>query len=186
MKRVFDIFLATALIIFLAAVILLIGFIVRITSKGPIIYWSGRIGIDNKVFKMPKFRSMRFDTPEIATHLMKNPNAFFSPVGGLLRRTSLDELPQLFSILKGDMSFVGPRPALYNQDDLIELRKIKGIDKIKPGVTGLAQVSGRDDLSIEDKVTFDEKYIELQSFWFDLKILWLTLIKVIKGDNVSH
>jgi len=117
---------------------------------------------------------------------MKNPNAFFSPVGGLLRRTSLDELPQLFSILKGDMSFVGPRPALYNQDDLIELRKIKGIDKIKPGVTGLAQVSGRDDLSIEDKVTFDEKYIELQSFWFDLKILWLTLIKVIKGDNVSH
>jgi O-antigen biosynthesis protein WbqP len=186
MKRIFDLVLAIKLAILLAVPILIIGIIVRLTSKGPIIYWSDRVGKENMVFKMPKFRSMQVDTPPVATHLMKNPNLFFSPVGRFLRRSSLDELPQLFSIIKGDMSFVGPRPALFNQDDLIALRKDKKVDKIKPGVTGWAQVNGRDNLSIIDKVAFDAEYLEFQSFWFDLKILWLTLLKVLWRENVSH
>ena len=186
MKRIFDLVLAIKLAILLAVPILIIGIIVRLTSKGPIIYWSDRVGKENMVFKMPKFRSMQVDTPVVATHLMKNPNLFFSPVGRFLRRSSLDELPQLFSIIKGDMSFVGPRPALFNQDDLIALRKDKEVDKIKPGVTGWAQVNGRDNLSIIDKVAFDAEYLKFQSFWFDLKILWLTLLKVLWRDNVSH
>lgn len=186
MKRIFDVSLAVLLLILLALPILIIGIIIRLTSKGPIIYWSDRVGRGSKVFKMPKFRSMRIDTPAIATHLLENPNKYFSPIGSFLRRSSLDELPQLFSIIKGDMSFVGPRPALYNQDDLIRLRKNLGVDKIKPGVTGLAQVNGRDDLSIEEKVSFDSEYLEYQSFWFDIKILWITFLKVIRRDNVSH
>ena len=186
MKRIFDITMSLLLLILLALPILLIAIIISLTSKGPIIYWSDRVGLFSKVFKMPKFRSMRVDTPALATHLLKNPNTFFSPVGSFLRRSSLDELPQLFSILRGDMSFVGPRPALFNQEDLIQLRKNKGVDKIKPGVTGWAQVNGRDELSIIDKVSFDLEYLELQSFWFDIKILWLTFLKVIRRDNVSH
>jgi len=186
MKRIFDFVVATILLILLAAPILLVAVIVRLTSKGPVIYWSDRVGRANMIFKMPKFRSMRIDTPPVATHLMIDPNTFFSPIGSFLRRSSLDELPQLFSILKGDMSFVGPRPALFNQEDLIALRTDKGVDKIKPGVTGWAQVNGRDELSIIDKVAFDVEYLELQSFWFDLKILWMTLLKVIRRDNVSH
>ncbi len=186
MKRIFDLFLAIMIIVPLLFPMLLIAITVRLTSKGPVLYWSRRVGVDNSIFHMPKFRSMRVDAPAVATHLMTNPNAFLSPIGAFLRRFSLDELPQLFSILKGDMSFVGPRPALYNQDDLIAIRTDKEVDKIKPGVTGWAQVNGRDELSIPDKVAFDVEYLEHQSFWFDLKILWMTLLKVIKRDNVSH
>ena len=138
------------------------------------------------LFRMPKFRTMQVDTPTVASHLMTNPNAFLSPIGVFLRRLSLDELPQLFSVLKGDMSFVGPRPALFNQDDLIALRTEKGVDKLLPGITGWAQVNGRDELSIPDKVALDVEYLNRQSFWFDIKILWMTFLKVIKRDGVSH
>ena len=156
------------------------------TSKGPALYWSERIGKNNKIFKMPKFRSMLIDTPAVATHLLDNPDTYLSPIGGFLRRSSLDEIPQLFSVLKGDMSFVGPRPALYNQDDLIALRTENGIDKLLPGITGWAQVNGRDELSIPDKVALDVEYMQRQSFWFDMKILWMTFLKVVKRDGVSH
>ena len=171
MKRIFDSLLAVIIIILLAVPIILAAIAVRITSKGRVLYWSDRIGKNNKIFKMPKFRSMRIDTPAVATHLLDNPDAYLSPIGGFLRRSSLDELPQLFSVLKGDMSFVGPRPALFNQDDLIALRKEKGVDKILPGITGWAQVNGRDELSIPDKVALDAEYLDRQSFWFDMKIL---------------
>ena len=186
MKRLFDLLMAAILLILLAVPMLLIAIAVLVTSKGPVLYWSDRVGQYNVIFKMPKFRSMRVDAPNVATHLMTNPNMFLSPIGAFLRRFSLDELPQLFSIIKGDMSFVGPRPALFNQDDLVALRTEKGVDKLLPGVTGWAQVNGRDELSIPEKVAFDVEYIERQSFWFDLKILWMTLLKVIKRDNVSH
>ena len=186
MKRIIDILLSVGILIILLLPILLIALLVRFTSNGKTLYWSDRVGKNGVLFRMPKFRSMQVDTPVVATHLMKNPNLFFSPVGRFLRRSSLDELPQLFSIIKGDMSFVGPRPALFNQDDLIALRKDKEVDKIKPGVTGWAQVNGRDNLSIIDKVAFDAEYLKFQSFWFDLKILWLTLLKVLWRDNVSH
>ena len=159
---------------------------VRLTSKGPSLYWSNRVGKSNKIFKMPKFRSMLIDTPAVATHLLDNPDSYLSPIGNFLRRTSLDELPQLFSVLKGDMSFVGPRPALFNQDDLIALRTEKRVDKLLPGITGWAQVNGRDELSIPDKVALDVEYLNRQSFWFDMKILWMTLLKVINRDGVSH
>jgi len=159
---------------------------VRITSKGPALYWSDRVGRKNKIFKMPKFRSMRVDTPDVATHLLSDPDAFLSPIGGFLRRSSLDELPQIWSILKGDMSFVGPRPALFNQDDLITLRTEYGVDKLIPGLTGWAQVNGRDELPIPDKVALDVEYMQKQSFWFDMNILWMTFLKVIKRDGVSH
>ena len=185
MKRLFDLVMATALLIFLVVPMLLIAISVRLTSKGPVLYWSDRVGRDNKVFRMPKFRSMSMDTPAVATHLMSDTETFLTPIGGFLRRYSLDELPQLFSILKGDMSFVGPRPALFNQEDLIALRTEKGVDKLLPGVTGWAQVNGRDKLSIPDKVDLDVEYLNHQSFWFDLKILWITL-KVIRRDNVSY
>ena len=165
---------------------LLIMITVRLTSKGPSLYWSDRIGKDNRTFKMPKFRSMRIDTPVVATHLLDNPDYHLSPIGGFLRRTSLDELPQLYSVLKGDMSFVGPRPALFNQDDLITLRREKGIDKLLPGITGWAQVNGRDILSVTDKIDLDEVYMQRQSFWFDMEILWMTFLRVIKQDGVSH
>ena len=186
MKRLFDFLMAILLLILLAVPMLLIGVIVCVTSKGPAIYWSDRVGRANVVFKMPKFRSMRLDTPALPTHLMINPNTYLSPVGTFLRRTSLDELPQLFSILSGRMSFVGPRPALFNQEDLIALRSERGVDKLMPGVTGWAQVNGRDELSIFEKVALDVEYMEQQSFWFDIKIFWMTFLKVIRRVGVSH
>ena len=186
MKRLFDLFIVSALLVFLAAPMLIIAIVIRLTSKGQTIYWSDRVGKNNIIFKMPKFRTMLIDSPTVATHLLNNPDSYLSPIGGLLRRTSLDEIPQLFSVLKGDMSFVGPRPALFNQDNLIALRKEKGIDKLLPGITGWAQVNGRDKLSISDKVVLDEEYMNCQSFWFDLKILWMTLVKVTKRDNILH
>jgi O-antigen biosynthesis protein WbqP len=185
-KRVFDLLLGVMLFTLLAISMLLIAIAIRLTSKGSSLYWSDRVGRNNKIFKMPKFRSMRIDTPSVATHLLDNPDSHLSPIGGFLRHSSLDELPQLFSVLKGDMSFVGPRPALFNQDDLIALRKEKGVDKILPGITGWAQVNGRDELSIPDKVALDAEYLDRQSFWFDMKILWMTFLKVIKRDGVSH
>ena len=186
MKRAFDLFAGVILLSSLVIIMLFIAIAIRRTSKGPALYWSDRIGKNNKIFKMPKFRSMLVDTPAVATHLLDNPGAYLSPIGGSLRRSSLDELPQLFSVLKGDMSFVGPRPALFNQDDLIALRKEKGVDKILPGITGWAQVNGRDELSIPDKVALDAEYLDRQSFWFDIKILWMTFLKVINRDGVSH
>ena len=186
MKRIFDLLLGVAILVLLVAPMLLISIAVRLSSKGPALYWSDRVGKNNKIFKMPKFRSMLTDTPAVATHLLDNPDAYLSPIGGFLRRTSLDELPQLFSVLRGDMSFVGPRPALYNQDDLISFRTEKGVDKLLPGITGWAQVNGRDELSIPDKVALDVEYLNRQSFWFDIKILWMTFLKVVKCDSVSH
>ena len=165
---------------------LLISIAIRLTSKGPVLYWSERVGRNNKIFIMPKFRSMKITTPDIATHLLDNPNSYLSPIGLFLRTTSLDELPQLFSVLNGDMSFVGPRPALFNQDDLIALRNKKGIEKLLPGITGWAQVNGRDELSIPDKVELDVEYMNRKSFLFDLKILWITLFKVVKRIGVNH
>jgi len=185
-KKFFDTLLASGLILFFSVLFFLIAIIVRLTSKGPIIYWSDRVGKNNKIFKMPKFRSMLVDAPTIATHLLDNPDSYLSSIGGFLRRSSLDELPQLFSVLKGDMSFVGPRPALFNQKDLIALRSERGVDKLLPGITGWAQVNGRDELSIPDKVALDVEYLNRQSFWFDMKILWMTFLKVIKRDGVSH
>ena len=186
MKRVFDLFTGVILLSSLVLVLLFIAIAIRRTSKGSVLYWSDRVGKNNKIFKMPKFRSMLTDTPAVATHLLDNPDTYLSPIGGFLRRSSLDELPQLFSVLMGDMSFVGPRPALFNQDDLIALRTEKGVDKLLPGITGWAQVNGRDELSIPDKVALDVEYLNRQSFWFDMKILWMTFLKVIKRDGVSH
>ena len=186
LKQVFDLFFGVLLLLSLVIIMLFIAIAIQRTSKGPVLYWSDRVGKNNKIFKMPKFRSMLTDTPAVATHLLDNPDTYLSPIGGFLRRTSLDELPQLFSVLKGDMSFVGPRPALYNQDDLITLRTQKGVDKLLPGITGWAQVNGRDELSIPDKVALDIEYLNRQSFWFDMKILWMTFLKVINRDGVSH
>ena len=186
MKRLFDLVVAGTLSIVLLIPMLMIVLLVRVTSKGPALYWSNRVGQNNKIFKMPKFRTMRLNTPAVATHLMSDPNTYLSPIGGFLRRTSLDELPQLFSILKGDMSFVGPRPALYNQDDLVDLRTEEGVNQLIPGLTGWAQVNGRDELPIPDKVRLDVEYMERQSFWFDLKILWMTFLKVVRRVGVSH
>jgi len=186
MKRIFDFLLVVIVFILLIVPIILTAIAVRITSKGSVLYWSDRAGRNNEIFKMPKFRSMLTGTLAVATHLLDSPDAYLSPIGGFLRRTSLDELPQLFSVLKGDMSFVGPRPALFNQEDLIALRSEKGVDKLLPGITGWAQVNGRDELSIPDKVALDVEYLHRQSFWFDMKILWMTLLKVIKRDGVSH
>jgi O-antigen biosynthesis protein WbqP len=186
MKQFFDFFLAVFLIFVLLFFIIISAILVKITSKGDALYWSDRVGKNNKIFKMPKFRSMLADTPAVATHLLDNPDVYLSPIGGFLRSTSLDELPQLFSVLKGDMSFVGPRPALFNQNDLIALRTEKGVDKLLPGITGWAQVNGRDELSIPDKVILDVEYLNRQSFWFDIKILWMTFLKVVKRDGVSH
>ena len=186
MKIAFDKILSLLLILPLLLLMLLIALMIKITSTGRVIYWSDRVGKGNEIFKMPKFRTMAVGTPDLATHLLDSPDLFLTPVGGFLRRTSLDELPQLFSVLKGDMSLVGPRPALYNQDDLITLRTQKGVDKLLPGITGWAQVNGRDELSIPDKVILDVEYLNRQSFWFDMKILWMTFLKVINRDGVSH
>ena len=186
MKRVFDIVLSFISIIFLLIPLIIIIILIRLTSKGNALFWSKRVGRDGITFLMPKFRSMRLETPDIASHLISDPEQYFTPIGKFLRKYSIDELPQLISIIKGDMSFVGPRPALYNQHDLIKLRREKGIDKLTPGITGWAQVNGRDEITIQHKVKLDEEYIYYQSFWFDMKILWLTFIKVIKTDGVSH
>ena len=186
MKRIFDLLLGIVIMALFIIPMLLILIVICFSTKGPALYWSERVGKNNKIFKMPKFRSMLVDTPPLATHLLNNPDSYLSPIGAFLRHSSLDELPQLFSVLKGDMSFVGPRPALFNQDDLISLRTEKGVDKLLPGITGWAQVNGRDELSIQDKVIFDAEYLDYQTFWFDIKILWLTLLKVIKRDNVRH
>jgi len=185
-KRAFDMMLAVALALLLAIPFALIAVLVRATSPGPALYWSDRIGRNNSVFRMPKFRTMRVGTPAVATHLLADPSAWLTPVGGFLRRTSLDELPQLWSILAGDMSFVGPRPALFNQDDLVALRTERGVHRLVPGLTGWAQVNGRDDLPIPVKVEFDVEYMRRRSFWFDLRILWLTALKVSHGEGVSH
>ena len=186
MKRLFDLCLVLFALLFLLLPILLVAVIVRLTSSGLILYWSDRVGRYNKIFKMPKFRTMRVDTPAVATHLLPNPKKFLTPVGSFLRKSSLDELPQLWSILKGDMSFVGPRPALFNQDDLIALRKQYGVDKLLPGLTGWAQVNGRDELPIPDKVKLDVEYMHNQNIFFDLKIILLTLFKVIRSDGIQH
>ena len=186
MKRIFDLLLGAVILVILIVPMTLISIAVCFSSKGPVLYWSDRVGKNNKIFKMPKFRSMLTDTPAVATHLLDNPNSYLSPIGGFLRRSSLDELPQLLSVLKGDMSFVGPRPALFNQDDLIALRTEKCVDKLLPGITGWAQINGRDELTIPDKVTLDVEYLNRRSFWFDIKILWVTFLKVVKRDGVRY
>ena len=186
MKRFFDILLALLLLPIFLTPMIIIAVLVKVTSKGAALYRSNRIGRDGVIYQMPKFRSMLIGTPAVATHLLDNPDAYLSPIGGFLRRSSLDELPQLFSVLRGDMSFVGPRPALFNQDDLIALRTEKGVDKLLPGITGWAQVNGRDELPISDKVALDVEYLNRQSFWFDIKILWMTFLKVVNRDGVSH
>jgi O-antigen biosynthesis protein WbqP len=186
MKRLFDLAVALVAAVFLALPIVMTALAVRLTSPGPALYWSDRVGRHNRIFKMPKFRSMRIDTPAVATHLLQNPEQWLTPIGSLLRKSSLDELPQLWSILKGDMSFVGPRPALFNQDDLIALRTEKGVHELVPGLTGWAQVNGRDELPIPQKVALDAEYLERRSLLFDMKILWLTALKVLTRDGVSH
>lgn len=186
MKRLSDFTLGLAGIIAALLPTLLVGLVVRLTSEGPVLYWSDRVGRNNRIFRMPKFRTMRIDTPTLATHRLENPERWLTPVGSFLRRTSLDELPQLWSILRGDMSFVGPRPALYNQDDLITLRTQYGVHTLTPGLTGWAQVNGRDELSIPDKVRLDVEYLHRRSFIFDLKILWITFLRVIHRQGVSH
>jgi O-antigen biosynthesis protein WbqP len=185
-KRLFDLVLAMIATSILLLPIVVVGVLVKLTSKGPALYWSDRVGKHNTIFKMPKFRSMNIDTPAVATHLLEDPKSVLTPIGNFLRLSSLDELPQLWSILKGDMSFVGPRPALFNQDDLIALRTEQGVDKLVPGLTGLAQVNGRDELPIQQKVAFDVEYLKCQSIWFDVKILWFTFLKVLQRDGVSH
>ena len=186
MKRLFDVVFSVILLLILLIPMVLIAIVVKVTSEGEVLYWSDRVGKNNIVFKMPKFRSMLADTPVLATHLLDNPQSNLTPIGNFLRKYSLDEFPQLWSILKGDMSFVGPRPALFNQDDLIKLRLVQGVDKISPGLTGWAQINGRDELPIPEKVKMDVEYLQRQSFLFDLKILWLTFLKVIKKDGISH
>ena len=186
MKRAFDILLVLAAGLALALPVLFVGLAVRLTSPGPVLYWSDRVGRHNKIFKMPKFRTMRLGTPAVATHLLANPDAFLTPIGSFLRQSSLDELPQLWSILVGEMSFVGPRPALFNQHDLVALRAQYGVDALMPGLTGWAQVNGRDELPIPDKVKLDVEYLQRQSLVLDLRILWMTFVKVLRRDGVSH
>jgi len=186
MKRVFDLLLAINIAVILLIPIVIVAILVRLTSKGPALYWSDRVGQNNHIFRMPKFRSMKVDTPAVATHLLTDPKSVLTSIGDFLRKSSLDELPQLWNIIRGDMSFVGPRPALFNQDDLISLRTNKNVHTLIPGLTGWAQVNGRDELPIPDKVELDIEYANKQSFSFDLYILWLTFIKVIRRDGVSH
>jgi len=186
MKRIFDLSLVFISVNILFIPILLIALAVRLTSKGSVLYWSDRVGRNNKIFRMPKFRSMRTDTPDVASHLLQEPDAWLTPIGNFLRKSSLDELPQIWSVLKEEMSFVGPRPALHNQADLIALREEAGIDKLIPGITGWAQINGRDELNIEEKVIFDKEYLNKKSILFDLKIILLTIIRIIKYDGVKH
>jgi len=185
-KRAIDIAVSGAALIVLAIPLLLLAALVRATSPGPAIHWSRRVGQGNALFLMPKFRTMRMDTPQVATHLMTEPERWLTPIGGFLRRTSLDELPQLISVLRGDMSLVGPRPALFNQHDLVSLRTQAGVEALRPGLTGWAQVNGRDELPIPDKVQLDAEYLRRRSFWLDLKILGMTLAGVLGAKGVSH
>ncbi|WP_454776183.1 sugar transferase [Janthinobacterium tructae] len=186
MKRLFDVSVALLAIAVLSIPLLVVAVLVKLTSPGPIVYWSDRVGRHNRIFRMPKFRTMRVDTPAVATHLLADPKRFLTPVGPFLRKSSLDELPQLWSILVGDMSFVGPRPALFNQDDLIALRTEYGVDQVLPGLTGWAQINGRDELPIPDKVRLDAEYLQRQSFFLDLKIIFLTFLKVVRRDGITH
>lgn len=186
MKRAMDLLLAMVATVLLIIPLVITALLVRFSSRGPILYWSDRIGKDNAVFRMPKFRTMRVGTPAVATHLLSDPGSYLTPVGGFLRKSSLDELPQLWSIAMGDMSFVGPRPALFNQQDLIAQRTALGIHKILPGLTGWAQINGRDELPIPQKVALDAEYLRRRSFLLDIKIIFLTAVKVIRRENVSH
>lgn len=186
LKRSVDLLLCLVAVLILMIPIALTWMLVKLTSVGPALYWSDRVGRNNRIFRMPKFRSMRIGTPAVATHLLNNPDAYLTPIGSFLRRSSLDELPQLWSIFKGDMSFVGPRPALYNQDDLIAFRTEAGVDQLLPGLTGWAQVNGRDELPVSQKVRLDIEYMHRRSLWFDIVILWMTCLKVLKRDGVSH
>jgi O-antigen biosynthesis protein WbqP len=186
MKRFFDVLLGLCVVTILALPIIVVAILVRLTSKGPVLYWSDRVGKENTIFRMPKFRSMLLGTPAVATHLLSDPKACLTPIGSFLRKSSLDELPQLWSIFVGDMSFVGPRPALFNQEDLIALRTACGVNKLTPGLTGWAQVNGRDELPIPEKVKLDAEYLQRRSFRFDIRILWLTFVKVLRRDGVSH
>lgn len=186
MKRVFDLMLSVVLSGVFCLPMLLIALLVKLTSKGPVLYWSDRVGIGNSNFRMPKFRTMRIDTPAVATHLLESPGDYLTPIGPLLRKFSLDELPQLWSVLRGDMSFVGPRPALFNQHDLTALRTERGVHVLMPGITGWAQINGRDDLPIPVKVEYDAQYLMNRSFLFDLKIVAMTVLKVMKREGVTH
>jgi O-antigen biosynthesis protein WbqP len=185
-KKLFDFLLASLALVLLALPLCLLALAIKFSSRGPVLYWSDRVGQGNRIFRMPKFRSMRTDTPAVATHLLNRPEQYLTPIGPFLRKTSLDELPQLWSILCGHMSFVGPRPALFNQHDLITLRTQHGVDELVPGLTGWAQINGRDELSITDKVNFDAEYLRKQSFSLDMKILWRTFTKVYKSEGVTH
>lgn len=185
-KRIFDVLLSFLLLVPLTPIFVLLALLIKLTSSGPILHWSDRVGRDNRIFRMPKFRSMRTDTPQLATHLLSTPEIYLTPIGSFLRRTSIDELPQLFSILAGDLSFVGPRPALFNQDDLVALRTERGIHVLVPGLTGWAQVNGRDELPVPVKVEFDFEYFQMRSFYWDLKILGLTIGKVIRSEGIKH
>lgn len=186
MKRLFDLVLGLVAAMVLAVPVVVVAILVRLTSPGPALYWSDRVGKNNKIFRMPKFRSMRLGTPAVATHLLADPKAYLTPIGSFLRKSSLDELPQLWSILAGDMSFVGPRPALFNQQDLIEQRTQFGIHALVPGLTGWAQVNGRDELPIPEKVKLDAEYLQCRSLWFDIRILWMTFVKVLRRDGITH
>ncbi len=186
MKRIFDLFFSLCLTFVLLVPVIVIAVLVKLTSKGPALYWSDRVGVNNIIFSMPKFRTMRIDTPVLATHLLEDPDTYLTPIGPFLRKSSLDELPQLWSVLTGKMSFVGPRPALFNQDDLIALRTEKGVHRLIPGITGWAQINGRDDLPIPVKVENDVYYLKHRSLMFDMKIIWMTLVKVIKREGVRH
>lgn len=186
MKRLFDLVLALCAAVILLLPLMVVALAVRLTSPGPVLYWSDRVGKGNRIFKMPKFRSMRMGTPAVATHLLEDPRAYLTPIGSFLRKSSLDELPQLWSIIRGDMSFVGPRPALFNQHDLIALRTQYGVDKLLPGLTGWAQVNGRDELPIPQKVRLDAEYLRRQSLFFDMKIIGLTFYRVIRRDSITH
>jgi O-antigen biosynthesis protein WbqP len=186
MKRLSDFITALCLLFVFSVPMLIVAALIKLTSKGPVLYWSDRVGKNNTIFKMPKFRTMRTDTPAVATHLMTNPDQYLTPIGRFLRKSSLDELPQLINIMKGSMSFIGPRPALFNQDDLVSLRTQKGIHALTPGLTGWAQINGRDELPIPVKVSFDEYYLNHQSFLFDLKILFMTIFKVVRREGVTH
>jgi O-antigen biosynthesis protein WbqP len=186
MKRLFDFTMSLLALLVFGVPMLIVALFVKLTSKGPVLYWSDRVGKNNVIFSMPKFRTMLIETPAVASHLMSDPDRFLTPIGKFLRKTSIDELPQLWTILKGDMTIVGPRPALFNQDDLIELRTEKGVHFLTPGLTGPAQINGRDELPIPVKVEFDEYYLKNRSFLFDLKIIIQTIFKAVKGDGVSH
>ena len=186
MKRTLDVFLALVVLVVFTVPLIVLALVIKLTSRGPIIYWSDRVGKDNRLFQMPKLRSLRIDTPQVATHLLTSPEQWYTPIGAFLRKSSLDELPQLWSILKGDMSFVGPRPALFNQTDLIERRTQHGVHKLLPGITGWAQINGRDQITDSEKVKRDVEYLHRRSVAYDLYILWLTILAVLYKKDISH